>query len=537
MIQKDKKKYPPRENYSDNERFKYGCTYWVSSIFISLILLVFLIPFSIPIIGPLLLVIVSLSIFFFYSINNFKKYIRLNKEIKDFQDSKLEHLPGSCRNINDVSYFYFFTDKYDASDLLNLDLERYMQETLLNESTFSLNDHKNNMFKGKIFENLYSDDLKVEIKNQVEKQFENISHEDEMNNLKSLGLDCRLNNKIYALNKQNSEFPEEDLVINLLKRVKQSNNIEQFKHEFFVKKGRNPDISEILQLLNLELDEIKNIQQKGEKAFQKIYDIYIDFVNEKFIRKSERLFRSGNHIKSKTLYEMGFVEESYLDEFQILLECFFISSIKHFNPFNKKILFEDFLYHWIVLGLDKLLTPKILTLYKEGKVIKNFNIIDIDLFYKLVFKDDHQILNKYGENNIFFALFQTPNIYFSLSKLSSEAAFPYEEVLRNRKRRERFFSKDHVDKQLSFIKIDFIRVLFSMILQIEGRNTNLKYFSFAYKYNSHDFVEFDFKTKDLVKYCDKFDQIFIKMNLNTKNKKEKFFDDEALKKSLENFKE
>ena len=74
-------------------------------------------------------------------------------------------------------------------------------------------------------------------------------------------------------------------------------------------------------------------------------------------------------------------------------------------------------------------------------------------------------------------------------------------------------------------KMDFIRILFYVVLQIEDRNTNLRFFSLSFKSE-----EIDFNTRNLVKFVNNFDDVFIKLDFN---ENEHFFDDEKLKKSLD----
>ena len=77
--------------------------------------------------------------------------------------------------------------------------------------------------------------------------------------------------------------------------------------------------------------------------------------------------------------------------------------------------------------------------------------------------------------------------------------------------------------------MDFIRILFFIVLQIEDKNTNLRFFSLSLKGN-----EIDFDTNNLVKFIENFDDTYIKLNFNEEDN-ERFFDDKELEKSVDSF--
>ena len=389
--------------------------------------------------------------------------------------------------------FYSYMNIDEASDLLEYDLNRY--DFLDKVPQVTLNDYKNKIFQEKIFLKIFLKLKSLEDNKIIEQKFNLINHENEINYLDSL-------RKIYKFDNQKKFSKLENTENTLLKRVRQANNLKKFEAKFLIQKDRKPDISEISEFLNYEKNEINQIAQKGETAFQQLIDIYSNKFRKKFY--DPPLFREIYAYKIDNLIDLTEIEK--------LWECFFISSIVHFNPFENLGKFENFAEIWITLGFEAFLTPKIRKLYKQGKVFKNFKNIDIDIFKTTVFKNQLQVLrlNPIKSTSIFFYLFRFPNEYISFFNLCNYMSYG------------RFISSS----EMGWVeKMDFIRILFYVVLQIEDRNTNLRFFSLSFKSE-----EIDFNTRNLVKFVNNFDDVFIKLDFN---ENEHFFDDEKLKKSLD----
>tara|TARA_B100001093_G_scaffold38475_1_gene32907 strand:+ start:432 stop:1811 length:1380 start_codon:yes stop_codon:yes gene_type:complete len=430
-----------------------------------------------------------------------------DRELQKYKTSNLKNRESILREIKiehsldkGLSHYYSYANIDEASDLLMYDLKRYEKNCLDNK--FTLDDHKNSIFQEKIFLKIFCKDKSEDEKIIVEKKFNLINHENEINYLESLRNKFKFDNKQTV---SNLEITEQTL----LKRVRQSSNLKKFKEKFFIKKKRHPDISEISTILNLEKKEINTIEKKGEIAFQQIIDIYSNVFREKF---------HNLPWKYRSVYGWNIENLIDLTEIEKLWECFFISSIFNFNPFENENFgnFKYFAEIWIPLGFDKVLTPKIKKLYKQGKVIKNFNKFDIDIFQGMVFKNELQILNLYTlqAKKLFFLLFRSLNRYISFFNLCNEIKW------------NQYKSSKDIDWRQ---KMDFIRILFFIVLQIEDKNTNLRFFSLSMKGS-----EINFDTRYSLIFIERFDDMSIKLNLNEEDN-ERFFDDKDLEKSVDSF--
>jgi len=131
---------------------------------------------------------------------------------------------------------------------------------------------------------------------------------------------------------------------------------------------------------------------------------------------------------------------------------------------------------------------------------KNHSEFNLKIFREKIKKNNSEIFKSKGIYSYGFVtrvfcgiLTYSLNRYTSLFSLYKKTICPF----------------NSVEEMGLWRKMDFVRILFSIVLEIEGKNTNLRFFSFR----NHG-TETEFRTNNLRKFCDNFENISIRFNPN-----------------------